>query len=180
MKKLTLGVFASREDAESAIGTLHKDLKVAEEEISYLYRNTNDEVKEVAAGDVSTGTPVEGAKTGAMVGGAAGAIAGIATVAGIIPVIGPIFAAGPLLTMLGIGAGAVGTTAAGALTGAAAGGLIGALVNAGVSETKAKEYEDRVMAGDVLVSVHAEEGIGVEDALREAGALSVESYMPAV
>ncbi|MEX0931046.1 MAG: DUF1269 domain-containing protein [Candidatus Paceibacterota bacterium] len=179
MKKIILGVFSTRESAEEAIHALHHDLGISTNEISYVYRNMDDEVREVEADEISSGTPAEGAKTGAMTGGAVGAIAGIATVVGLIPVVGPIFAAGPIVTALGLG-GAVGTTAAAAATGAAVGGLIGALVNLGVPETRAKEYEDRVHAGDILVMVHTSDDEAVSQKLRDSGAMSVDSYEPTV
>lgn len=184
MKKLTIGVFAEREQAEEAITALQNDLGIPKDDISYVYRNTDDEVKEIDVDMLKTSTEDEsvgqGAATGAVTGGAIGALAGIATVMGVIPVIGPIFAAGPLLAALGLGAGALGATAAAATTGAAAGGLIGALASLGVEDTKAKEYEDRVFAGDILVSVHAENASSVEECLSDNGAVSVESYAPAV
>lgn len=179
MKKLSAGVFESRDAAEKAINYLHNELRVPTSDISFIYRNTDGEVREVHAGTVSSHTPGEGAKKGATIGGTIGALLGIATVAGIIPVIGPVFAAGPLMTALGI-TGAIGTTAAGAVTGAAAGGLIGALANMGIGKENAQRYADRVAAGDILVIVYADEGIGVVDALRELGALDVEAYVPSI
>lgn len=170
MRKIVLGIFNSIEKAESFISHLHNDLNISHDDISYLYRNHKGEVTE-GGGD----TAVEGAKTGAVVGGSLGALAGIATVAGLIPVIGPIFAAGPLIALLGIGGG-VATTAAGAVTGAVTGSIIGALVNMGASETEAKEYEDRVTAGDVLVAVEADDEIAVTSAFGSAGAASVRTY----
>ncbi|MEK7099906.1 MAG: hypothetical protein AAB883_02095 [Patescibacteria group bacterium] len=175
MKKFTIGVFGAREDAEKAINRIHNELGVPSSDISYLYKNTEGDVHEIHAGDVASDTPVEGATKGAAIGGALGAIAGIAAVAGIIPVVGPLFAAGPLAVALGL-TGAVGTTAAGALTGAAAGGLIGALANMGVGEENAKRYADRVEAGDILVSAYADETVDVRALLDEAGALDTESY----
>jgi uncharacterized membrane protein len=180
MKKLTMGIFNTRENAESAIRSLHDELGIPTDDISYVYRNSENEVKEVNLTEGGEEGPAEGAVSGAVTGGTIGALAGIATVIGIIPVIGPIFAAGPLLAALGIGAGAVGTTAAAAVTGAAAGGLIGALANLGVSSDKAKEYEDRVYAGDILVAVHAEENYDVAAKLSKHGATSVDSYAPAI
>jgi len=180
MKKLTLGIFDTREQAEAAVNALHNDLDIATDDISYIFRNSQNEVEEIDADDVADTTPAEAAASGALTGGTIGAIAGLATVAGVIPVVGPIFAAGPLITALGLGAGAVGTTAAAAATGAIAGGLIGALANLGISETKAKEYEDRVLAGDVLVAAHAEEEYDVAAVLSKHGATSVDSYAPAV
>lgn len=175
MKKITVGIFSAREDAEKAINKLHNELSISNDDISYLYRNTEGEVQEVSADKISTDTPAEGAGKGAAVGAAVGALAGIAAVVGIIPVIGPLVAAGPLAAALGF-TGVVGTTVAGAATGAAAGGVIGALVNMGVGEERAQRYADRVQAGDVLVAAHAEEGIGVAELMSECGALETESY----
>jgi hypothetical protein len=181
MKKITIGIFASREQAEAAINTLQKDAGIQADDISYVYRNTDNVVKEVdvngVESDSATSTVAEGATEGAVAGGVVGALAGVATVAGVIPVIGPIFAAGPLLAALGLGVGAVGTATA---TGVVAGGLIGALTGLGFSEEKAKEYEDRVFAGDILLSVHSTDEQAVEAVLLEAGALSVETYAPSL
>ena len=175
MKKFTVGVFENREDAEKAINRAHNELKIPNEDLSFIYRNSDGEVKEVAAHEVSTSTPVEGAGQGAAVGATIGAIAGLATVAGVIPIIGPLFAAGPLAVALGL-TGAVGTTAAAAATGAVAGGLIGALVNMGVGEENAKRYADRVHAGDVLVAAYADESVGVRELFMDAGAIETEGY----
>lgn len=179
MKKTIIGIFASRSDAEKAINQIHNDLSIPNEEISFIYRNTEDEVKEVSADSVSSDTPGEGAKKGAGIGAVAGGLAGIAATAGLIPVVGPFFAAGPLLAALGIG-GAVGITAAGAAGGAAVGGIIGALANLGVGKEKAKEYEDRVAAGDILLSVHADEPKEVEQKMLDCGATNVETYTVSV
>lgn len=179
MKKLTAGVFESRDTAEKAINYLHNELKIPLNDISYIYRNVDGEVREVDSGSVSSKTPSEGAKKGAAIGGSLGALLGLAAVAGIIPVVGPILAAGPVIAALGI-TGAVGTTAAGALTGAAAGGLIGALANMGIGKERAQRYEDRVKAGDILLIAYADEGIGVVNALKELGAMDVEAYVPSV
>jgi uncharacterized membrane protein len=179
MKKLTAGVFESRDAAEKAINYLHNELRVPSNDISFIYRNTDGEVREVDASGISSHTPAEGAKKGAAIGGTFGALLGLAIVAGVIPVVGPVLAAGPLVTALGI-TGAVGTAAAGALTGAAAGGLIGALSNMGIGKERAQRYEDRVKAGDILIIVYADEGIGVADALKNLGAVDVEAYIPSV
>lgn len=183
MKKLTTGVFPSRERAEEAINALQNDLGVPTEDISYIYRNTEGEVREVQVDENADTAEVaaEGAAGGAVTGGALGAIAGIATAAGVIPVIGPIFAGGALLSALGIGlAGAAGATAAAATTGVIAGGLVGALASLGVPETEAKVYEDRVAGGDILVAVHSSDTYDVADTLNAHGALSVESYTPSI
>lgn len=171
MKQMIVGLFNTRVDAEEAINRLHNELEIPNEEISYMYRNTQGEMKETDAAEVSSGTPLEGATTGAAVGGA---------IAGVIPIIGPIIAAGPLVAALGLGAGAVGTAAAGAVTGAAAGGLIGVLTNWGVGESKAHEYEDNVQVGKVLVAVHAENADDVVDVFSACDASDVNVFAPVV
>ncbi|MES3031287.1 MAG: hypothetical protein V4697_02635 [Patescibacteria group bacterium] len=179
MKKTITGIFESRDSAEKAINQLHSGLGIPNEDISFVYRNTEGNVKEVHARNISSDTPGEGAAKGATVGGALGALAGIATVVGIIPLLGPIFVAGPIIAALGL-TGALGTTAAGALTGVAAGGLIGALANLGVGKENAQRYEDYVRAGDVLVVVYAPEVIDVSKVLSEHGAIEVNVYTPAI
>lgn len=175
MKHTTLGVFQASSAAEAAINALTKDSAVSVGDISYVYRNVHEGVHVVKAEDGSP-TVAEGAVSGAVTGGTLGALAGIATVAGLIPVIGPIFAAGPLITALGLGSGALATTAAAVATGAAAGSLIGALASLGVSKERAEEYEERVMAGDTLVSVESDNPTHVATVLNTHGASQVESY----
>ena|SRR3989344_4288280 len=175
MKKTVIGVFSNRKDAEKAINYLHSKLSIPNDDISYLYRNTDDEVQEVNTKNVSSKTVAEGAKKGAVGGATVGALAGIAAVAGVIPVIGPFFAAGPLLAVLGV-TGAVGTAAAGAVGGAVLGGIIGGLINLGVGKERAQLYEDEVMAGNILVVVQAEDNDMVEKVLMDYEATDVESY----
>lgn len=179
MKKLTIGIFPAREDAERTINKLHEELGISTEDISYLYKNTSNETVEVSTDEVTDISATEGAKTGAQIGGSVGAIAGLAAAAGIVPIIGSIFVAGPLLAALGI-AGAIGTTAAGAITGAAAGGLIGALVSLGVEESAAKRYTDRVTAGNILVSAYGEKTNDVVEVMEKNGATDVQVFAPSV
>ncbi|HEU4677433.1 MAG TPA: hypothetical protein VFS75_01790 [Candidatus Paceibacterota bacterium] len=175
MKQVVLGLFSSRARAEELIRHLTESLGVRTDDISYIYRNTEGDVEAAPATDAHT--PASGAATGALVGGSVGALAGIATAIGVIPVIGPIFAAGPLVAALGIGtASAVGTTAVGAATGAVAGGVIGALVNLGAPDVEAKEYENRILAGDVLVAVTTDEVPPVHTAFTTYGATDLRTY----
>jgi len=80
-----------------------------------------------------------GAGIGAVLGGAAGLLAGLGLIA--IPGIGPVVAAGWLVA-----------TGAGAVAGGAAGGIIGALTQAGVSKEEAHVYAEGVRRGGTLVS----------------------------
>lgn len=86
-----------------------------------------------------------GATTGGILGGAAGWLVGIGALA--IPGMGPFIAAGPIMAAL-----------SGAAVGAAAGGLTGALVGLGIPEYEAKQYEGKIRDGNILISVHAEDG----------------------
>ncbi len=112
----------------------------------------------------------EGATTGGLasmgVGGALGLLAGIGALA--IPGVGPPIAAGPIMAAL-----------SGAAVGGATGGLIGALVGLGIPELEAKQYEGKVRAGNILISVHTENGderSRAKQALEETGATDVSSY----
>lgn len=96
----------------------------------------------------STKAP-EGATTGGVaglgVGAAVGWLAGIGALA--IPGLGPFIAAGPIMAALG-----------GAAVGTAAGGIVGALVGMGIPEIEAKRYDDKIRGGNILLSVHTEDG----------------------
>jgi hypothetical protein len=86
-----------------------------------------------------------GVATGGILGGALGWLAGIGALA--IPGIGPLIAAGPIMAAL-----------SGAAIGAAAGGLTGALIGLGIPEYEAKRYEGKIRSGNILISVHVDDG----------------------
>lgn len=106
-----------------------------------------------------------GAGTGGAVGGVLGLLAGIGALA--IPGVGPLIAAGPILATL-----------SGAAVGAAVGGVAGALIGMGIPEIEAKRYEGKIKAGNILISVHADNATEVETAkriFREANAQDISS-----
>jgi len=86
-----------------------------------------------------------GASAGAVLGGALGWLAGIGSLA--IPGLGPLIAAGPLLATL-----------SGLAVGGTLGGLSGALIGLGIPEYEAQQYEGRLREGNILISVHADDG----------------------
>ena len=88
---------------------------------------------------------VAGAASGGVVGGVVGLLAGIGLLA--IPGLGPFIAAGPIAASL-----------SGIAVGAAAGGIAGALIGMGIPELEAKRYEGKVKDGNILVSVHCDDG----------------------
>ena len=97
-----------------------------------------------------------GAGMGATVGGIGGLLVGLGAIA--IPGIGPVVAAGPLVTALvsaGVGAG----------VGAVTGGLVGALVDAGVPEEEAEYYVEGVRRGGALLTVQIPDGTDEQQAM---------------
>ena len=86
-----------------------------------------------------------GAASGLVLGGALGWLAGIGALA--IPGVGPFIAAGPIMAML-----------SGAAIGGAAGGTTGGLIGLGIPEYEAKQYEGKLRDGNILLSVHTENG----------------------
>jgi len=90
-----------------------------------------------------------GASAGAVLGGTLGWLAGIGALA--IPGVGPLIAAGPILGAL-----------SGAAVGAATGGVAGALIGYGMPEIEAKRYEGKVQGGNILLSVHTDDGKQVD------------------
>jgi len=97
----------------------------------------------------------EGATAGAVAGGVLGAAAGYLVGIGAlaIPGLGPFIAAGPIMAALG-----------GAAVGTATGGITGMLVGYGMPEYEAKRYEGKVKAGNILISIHTEDGNQVSQA----------------
>jgi len=173
MKKNIFALFTDVDVADKAINEIHQNLGIEKEEISYVYRNKDGDKVSGTADDVANETVAEGAADGAKIGGIIGAGIGLAAAVGIAGPLGAVFAAGPIATALGF-TGAVGAVAAGGVTGAAAGGLVGALMNLGLSDEKARAFEQRVQAGDVLVSIHAEDEEPVIKLLTEHNAKEVQ------
>ena len=106
----------------------------------------------------------EGATTGGVagmgVGAAVGWLAGVGALA--IPGVGPFIAAGPIMAAL-----------SGAAIGGATGGVIGALVGMGIPEFEAKRFDAKIREGNILISVHTEDGKQrdiAKDIFKRAGA----------
>jgi hypothetical protein len=101
-----------------------------------------------------------GTGAGALVGGTFGWLVGIGALA--IPGVGAMIAAGPIMAAL-----------SGAAVGGAFGGLTGALMGLGAPEFEAKRYEGKLLAGNVLISVHtdtSEEASRAQEIFESAGA----------
>ncbi|SDJ86403.1 general stress protein [Sediminibacillus albus] len=153
--KVIGGVFKKQEDAIKAIKDLqnkgyHKDdfsvFAKDSDDAEAIGDQTNTDITKDKSGrgkNAGKGLGI-GAGTGGVLGGTAGLIAEIGLLA--IPGVGAIAAAGPIaaaLTGAGIGAGG--------------GGIVGALVGAGIPEEHAKEYEQHLKNGNIIVLVEANE-----------------------
>jgi hypothetical protein len=108
---------------------------------------------------------VTGAGAGLAVGAGLGWLMGIGALA--IPGVGPFIAAGPIMAAL-----------SGAAVGGTVGGVTGALVGMGIPEFEAKRYEGRVKNGNILISVHSDNGEETSKAKKifeQAGAEDISS-----
>ncbi|WP_077623023.1 general stress protein [Sediminibacillus massiliensis] len=153
--KVIGGVFKSQDDAIRAIEELKAkgygkdDFSVFakdKDDVKAIGEETNTDISKDKSGrgkNAGKGLGI-GAGTGGVLGGLTGLIAEIGLLA--IPGVGAIAAAGPIaaaLTGAGIGAGG--------------GGIVGALVGAGIPEEHAKEYENKLKEGNIIVLVEASE-----------------------
>jgi hypothetical protein len=132
--------------------------------------NADDRIDRDRDGTDDRSEAVEkGAGVGAMLGGAAGLLAGLGLLA--LPGIGPVVAAGWLATAIG-----------GAVAGGTTGGIVGALTEAGVSENDAPRYLEGVQRGGALVTVRvmAEDRPLYEEILERGGAPAPVPAHPAV
>lgn len=143
--KAVFGIAKQRSQAEMIVNDL-RDAGFSQNDISVLFPDTSG--TRDFAHEKGTKMPegaAAGATTGGVLGGALGWLTGIGALA--IPGLGPFIAAGPIMAALG-----------GAAIGAAAGGLTGALVGLGIPEYEAKQYEAKLREGNLLISVHTENG----------------------
>lgn len=135
-----MAIYDELEDAYQTIETL-RDAGIDRSNISLV---TSDPDKEYAPyfqeAGVARDEPVEGVLAGGAIGGITGLLLGLGALA--IPGIGPVVAAGPLVSGL-VGAG----------IGATGGGLIGALAKAGIPEDEAGYYLEGIRRGGTLVAV---------------------------
>lgn len=174
--KIIGGVFSTVEEAEATIRELQK-IGLTQEDIT-VFAQDSDKVDSIEADtDVDVTTNKEnrgsnsgkGAGIGALSGGVLGGLGGLIAEAMLltIPGVGPLAAAGPLATTLaGLGTGAVG------------GGLVGALVGAGLPEEQAKEYENYLKDGKIVVLLDVDEAQqqSVQKIFIQSGSLNTSMY----
>ncbi len=154
MTKTLVALYDEFDQAQNAVQELvEQDFK--HDHISLIANNTSGEydhyigdlghetksMREESGSARAKGAGI-GAGAGAGLGGVAGLVLGLGAFA--IPGVGPVVAAGPIISTL-----------AGAGIGAAAGGLAGALSKLGVSKEEAEVYSEGVRRGGTLVVVQS-------------------------
>ncbi len=147
MTRTIIAVYDSLSSARDAVESLIENGYDAEDISVVTYDDQGQYGRILDAGDLDTlGTADDDVSAGE--GAAFGALAGLAVGMGslLIPGIGPVIAAGPLVSALAGGA-------VGAAAGAATGGLVAALVDMGVPEEDAHTYAESVRRGGATVIV---------------------------
>lgn len=142
-KQAVIGILPSYGEAQRTIDDL-RAASFADGDLSVLHpdkRSNHDLVHE--RGSKAPEGAVAGVSAGGVVGGTIGLLAGIGLLA--IPGLGPFIAAGPILAAL-----------SGAAAGATVGGIAGTLIGLGIPEIVAKQYENKVKDGNILISIHTE------------------------
>ncbi len=158
------GIFKERSQLERCVEKL-KTENFRNSDISVLMAQNSD-TKEFAH-EKGTKAPEGasiGAGTGAVIGGTLGWLVGAGVIA-TVPLLGPLVAAGPIMSAL-----------AGLGVGGAVGGIGGALVGIGIPEYEAKRYEGYVKNGGILISIHVDDrewGKKAEKILKDAGAQDI-------
>jgi hypothetical protein len=147
-----VGLFATRDEAESAIRRLNL-AGVSVSAISVAMKDTREpgEAQTEPTLAEATGThdlTEEGTAVGAVSGAAVGTLVGL-LVAGstfVLPGVGTFLIAGPLAAAL-----------TGAGVGAASGGLLGALIGSGIPEADAQGFATDVESGQIVVAARVDD-----------------------
>lgn len=181
MKQTTIGVFEERSIAEQAIDRVYTQLNIPAEDISFLYRNTEGEVREVKTDALidnqvsSLGVNITiGALAGLVIGGAVG----VTTVLGFTAFLQGLVAVGPLASILAA-AGITGNLAiifGTAIIGAVLGVLGGAIGELYMSSQRMRIYSDNAEPKNVVVAVIAPEKTDVLSLFRTLGAFDTRVY----
>jgi hypothetical protein len=142
-RRWVTGSFADRESAERAYNSLTTRGYTKDDVNLVMADNTRK--KYFKDDDTELGSKaLEGSGVGAAIGGTTGAVLGAILAAGsiVMPGVG-ILVAGPLAAALaGLGAGGL------------TGGLVGALIGAGMPEDRAREYDEDVRNGRIVMGVN--------------------------
>lgn len=141
--RIMTGMFRDRESAERAYNSV-TSRGYTNDDVDVLMSD-DTRTKYFADDDTALGSKaLEGAGAGSAIGGTLGAI------------IGGIAAIGTNVLLPGLGlviAGPLAAALAGAGAGGLTGGLVGALIGSGIPEDRAKEYEEGIRNGGIVMGV---------------------------
>ena len=144
--RMLTGLFRDRESAERAYGSLQSRGYDKDDVNLVMSDETRSRHFGSGTGDTDLGDKaLEGAGVGSAIGGTVGAV--LAAIAAI----------GTSVALPGLGlvvAGPIAAALAGAGAGGLTGGLVGALVGSGIPEDRAKEYEEGVKGGGIVMGVN--------------------------
>jgi hypothetical protein len=162
---VVVGIFDRQAHAEETLSQLERD-GFPRDDISLVMQQPDSSQNPIGPGKTKAdqGT-VMGVSAGAVLGG----IAGLAALA--IPGVGALLAAGPIAAALG------------AMGGAALGGLVGSFTGLGIPSAQAKQFDEAVRAGQVVVAVKIVDRPAEErarDIMQRQQARSVSSYNQAL
>lgn len=147
-----VGVYDDFKSAHKAINDLTND-GISRDDIGLAVNNSGREGEysnlETNIQHYEDVSGSQGGVFGGVMGGLAGAAVALTAIA--IPGIGPIIAAGPLVTLLGGATGAV----IGGTAGAISGGVAASLIHLGISDDEAGYYAEAIQRGNALVTVTA-------------------------
>jgi uncharacterized protein (TIGR02271 family) len=145
MAKTVIGLYDDIWEAKQVVSDL-VDEGFARDQISLIARDEEGKYanaldREKTGGETGETHAGTGAAGGAVAGGIIGLLVGLG--AFVIPGIGPVVAAGPIMSgLIGLGIGAAG------------GGLLGGLVGMGIPKEEAEYYSEGVRRGGIIVAVN--------------------------
>lgn len=180
MKQTTIGVFDERLLAEKAVGSVRSQLGIPSDDISFLYRDRQGEMKEVDTSSIvrrGSNSLSENISMGALAGAVLGALIGLAAEIGFVSVLTSFLAVGPIaniVSLTGINS-AVGTIAVSALIGALLGALLGAIAEL-LTGNKRTNRLQREEPTNIVVAVMAPEKTDVLSLFRNLGAFDTRVY----
>ncbi|HEX5502809.1 MAG TPA: hypothetical protein VFW96_09310 [Thermomicrobiales bacterium] len=165
-KQTVAGVFDGPNHAKLVLVAL-RDAGFTGEQISLVAKERKEGYRATMETNMAGEDAGIGATAGGVIGAAAGGLIGLSALA--IPVVGDI-----------VGLGILWATLTGAGVGIVSGGLVGALVGQGIPEAHAREYEEHVRRGAMLLTVHTvgdEQSKQASEILGRFGALDVRKYL---
>ena len=142
MSKIVVGIFESRKYAEKAAKQVENQ-GLRTDDISIIAKQNDHHEGGVPAevdGRQRNDNISDGVMGGGIVGGLAGLLLGVGSIA--IPGLGIVAAAGPI---------------AGLLSGVVTGGIVGGLIDLGIPEDESRQYESHIKEGKILFSMQTED-----------------------